>query len=72
MRSGSDAVLRLSSEFEAVQVTLVAVGNGHRIEIFDERSGRSVRLDATVLAAIARLQPHQFEDIISASVEGPG
>ncbi|WP_433413261.1 hypothetical protein ACQP1V_29250 [Microtetraspora malaysiensis] len=65
-------VLRLSSEFEAVQVRLVAVGNGHRIEIFEERSGRTALLDATVLAAIAKLGVGDFERILSASVEGPG
>lgn len=71
IRPGSDVVLRLSNEFEAVQVRLVAVGNGHRIEIFDERSGRAARLDATVLAAIAKLGAGDFERILAESVEGP-
>jgi hypothetical protein len=48
-----DAMLRLASEFAAVEVGRDDRGNGPRLMIRDARSGRSVFLDPLELAALA-------------------
>jgi hypothetical protein len=66
-----DAMLRLTSEFAAVEVGRDDCGNGPRLMIRDARSGRSVFLDPLELAALAAarhedllpfLDPARLED----------
>jgi hypothetical protein len=48
----SDSMLRLASEFAAVEVARDNHGNGPRLMIRDTRSGRCVFLDPLELAAL--------------------
>lgn len=64
-----EPTLRLANEFETVYLRLVPVGNGRRLEISNARTGESSRLDATVLAALARLSADELQAIVRAAVE---
>ena len=51
--NANDAMLRLASEFAAVEVERDDRGNGPRLMIRDTQSGRCVFLDPLELAALA-------------------
>lgn len=68
--NAKDAILRLASEFAAVEVGRDDRGNGPRLMIRDAQSGRCVFLDPLELAALAStrhedllpfLDPARFE-----------
>ena len=74
--NANDAILRLASEFAAVEVGRDDRGNGPRLMIRDTQSGRCVFLDPLELAALAStrhedllpfLDPARFERHGSAS-----
>jgi hypothetical protein len=66
-----DRPIRVVAESEAVQVRAVETGNGTRLEVRSERTGDAVLLDATVLAALARLGVTAREEIVRLATEGP-
>jgi hypothetical protein len=66
-----DRPIRIAAESEAVRVRAVETGNGRRLEIRSERTGDAVLLDATVLAALARLGVAAREEIVRLATEGP-
>ena len=66
-----DRPIRVAAESEAVRIRAVGTGNGTRLEIRSERTGDAVLLDATVLAALARLGAAAREEIVRLATEGP-
>lgn len=66
-----DRPIRVTAESEVVQVRAVETGNSMRLEIWSERTGDAVLLDATVLAALTRLGVTAREEIVRLATEGP-
>lgn len=66
---GARQPLRLANEFETIYLQVVPVGNGRRVEISNARTGTSVLLDATVLAALTVLTPEAIQTLVTAAVE---
>jgi hypothetical protein len=56
---------------ESVAVTVLshATGNGLRLKLVSERSGRQVLLDATVLDALCQLTPELATELVQTSTE---
>lgn len=61
--------LRLANEFDTIYLRVVVVGNGHRVQVSNARTGASALLDATVLAALTELPPTETHKIVTAAVE---
>jgi hypothetical protein len=61
MRSSSDAIFQLTSEFAAVEVGRDVRGKGPRLMIHDMQSGRCIFLDPLELAALAWMR---HEDLL--------
>ncbi len=65
-----DPVLcRVACESAAVLVLAHATGNGLRLKLVSEQSGRQVLLDATVLEALCRLTPEQATELVRTTTE---
>jgi hypothetical protein len=63
------SVCRVSCESAAVTVSLLRTGNGTRLKLVSERSGRVSLLDATVLDALCSLTPERAIELVRQSTE---
>ncbi|MEV7600979.1 hypothetical protein AB0O91_26780 [Kitasatospora sp. NPDC089797] len=61
---------RICCESAAVTVSAHPTGNGTRLKLVSERSGRAVLLDATVLDALCHLTPERAADLVRERTEG--
>ncbi|HLK87937.1 MAG TPA: hypothetical protein VKT27_15645 [Candidatus Binataceae bacterium] len=63
-RNADNGMLRLVSEFAAVEVTRDERGNGPRLMIRDLQRGRSVLLDPLELAALAAVRHEELQPFL--------
>lgn len=69
-RRREDVLLcRVSGESASVAVLLHPTGNGRRLLLVSERTGRSALLDATVLDALCTLTPSAATALVRAAVQ---
>lgn len=62
---------RISNEFATVTVTVVESPRGAVLEIRSEHSGRSIRLDALELEALAGLDHRDLDSFVLRTTQAP-